>query len=124
MSLNDKPDPAWAWDGVVANQSETEFFWVIPMAYNWRIITVPKSDQSYYGRFWCYVGRGQIPFVNAVAAAMVWDGVGEPIGWNKNGQTGEFREDTITECLEVVIGLTAEQQLTIAGMLRQNLVWA
>lgn len=100
MSLDDKPDPAWLWpNGVVVNQTEDEFVWVVRQLVNWRMITVPKRDQSMYRRYWCYEGTGPITAYVAIYAGMAWSGEGDPIGWSKNGQTGVFRDrdDSLAE---------------------------
>lgn len=64
------------------------------MMFNWRIHTVVVGDEFFFGRFWCYAGTGLSVFTAAVLAAAQWDGADktEPEGWNKNGQTGEWRE--------------------------------
>ena len=107
-----EPDPAWAWDGVMANQNDTHFFWVTPMVYNWRLLTVPKRDQSCYDRWWCYEGRSAASLATAVLAAMTWDGDGNPLGWSKNGQTQEWRDlpDALAEVALVTLPLNQIQE--------------
>lgn len=92
MALDDEPDPGWLWpNGVMVNQTEDEFVWVVRQVVNWRTITVPKRDQSMYRRFWCYEGTGPNTAYVAIYAGMIWDGEGDPLAWSKNGQTGVFR---------------------------------
>lgn len=84
--------------GLRVKETETHFIDVIPMLFAWRLHTIRKDDGSlaWSERFWCYSGREQGVFSlhRAVAAALAWDGSDEtePEGWNKNGQTGEWRE--------------------------------
>lgn len=67
---------------------------VCPLMVNIRVVTTPVDADYSYERFWCYVGRGHQSFMAAVLAATMWDGQDgtEPLGWNKNGQTQEFRD--------------------------------
>lgn len=61
--------------------------------YNWRIARTPKDLPWSYDRFWCFAGTSWVTLVRAVRAAAEWDGLDstDPEGWNKNGQTGEWR---------------------------------
>ena len=75
---------------------ETPAHWVdvVRMIYNWRVARTPKAMPMTYDRHWCFAGAGWPSLVAAVLAAAEWD-VGDdtsPVGWNKNGQTGEWRE--------------------------------
>lgn len=81
-------------DGLRIKETETHRIFVIPMLYNWRIARSPKDNPMTYDRGWCYAGRGMASFVAAVLAAWAWDGADdtEPEGWNKNIQTGAWRE--------------------------------
>jgi len=85
------------WDGIVAGwlvkAVATGDIHVLPMAANYRVQT---SIRGFPVRHWCYAGRGPASYVAAVLAAHAWDGSDdtEPVGWNKNGQTGEWREPT------------------------------
>ena len=49
---------------------ETDTHWidVIPMIYNWRVTTTPKSCPMVYDRGWCYQGTGPAAFAAAVPA--------------------------------------------------------
>lgn len=67
--------------------STGETAWVIPTIYNARLIV---GDETTVSRFWCYAGPDGI--IRACTALNGWDGVGDPPGWNKNGQTQEWRE--------------------------------
>lgn len=66
---------------------------VMGMMYNWRICTTLIGYPQCYDRHWCYEGISFAAFMHAVLAAYAWDGAddSEPAGWNKNGQTGEWR---------------------------------
>lgn len=76
-------------------QTATHFIEVLPMLANFRLHTVRKDDgpQAWSERFWCYSGRDEATYVATVMAAYAWDGADdtEPVGWSKNGQTGEWR---------------------------------
>lgn len=80
--------------GFVVKETPTHLIVVCPMLFNWRVCTTPKCAPYSYDRFWCYAGRDAESFHRAVAAAMAWDGADdtEPEGWNKNGQTHQWRE--------------------------------
>lgn len=81
--------------GYRVKETETYYVEVTPMLVNWRLHTIRKDGGplAWSDRFWCYAGRSQQSFVTAVAAAVAWDGSDEtePEGWNKNGQTQEWR---------------------------------
>jgi hypothetical protein len=64
------------------------------MMFNWRVQLKLVGDEFCYDRYWCYAGRGDRAFTTAVLACARWDvrDDTEPEGWNKNGQTGEWRE--------------------------------
>jgi hypothetical protein len=66
---------------------------VMWMLYNYRVATTPVALPFVFDRFWCYAGRTEADLQRAVLAAWAWDGADdtEPVGWNKNGQTGEWR---------------------------------
>jgi hypothetical protein len=80
--------------GYRVKETETHYIEVVRMIYNWRLATTPKHSPMTYERGWCYAGTGPVSFTAAVLAAMAWDGADgtEPEGWNKNIQTGEWRE--------------------------------
>lgn len=75
---------------------ETGDHWidVLRMFFSWRIVTTPKDCPEGYDRHWCYAGTSWIALITAAQAAAEWDGADgtEPEGWNKNGQTHEWRE--------------------------------
>lgn len=66
---------------------ETATHWidVVPMIFNWRVATTPKTDPLTYDRAWCYQGTGPAAFAAAVLAAWAWDGSSgsEPAGYFK-----------------------------------------
>lgn len=86
------------WDGRVGGwlvkTTETHLVHVLPMVFSYRVATTPVDIPYVYDRHWCYVGLGPLSFTAAVLAAHAWDGADttEPVGWNKNGQSGEWRE--------------------------------
>ncbi len=67
---------------------------VMAMMFGYRVVRTPVVAPYYYDRHWCYVTTGPVTLLLAVLAANAWDGADdtEPDGWNKNGQTGEWRE--------------------------------
>lgn len=69
---------------------------VMRAAYGYRVVTTPTNCPMVYDRHWLYAGTDSHGFTAAVVAAAMWDGAGdtEPEGWNKNGQTDEWREPT------------------------------
>lgn len=66
-------------------ETATHYIDVMPMAYNWRIVTTPKSCELVWDRGWCYQGTGPATFTAAVLAAWAWDGSDdtEPAGYFK-----------------------------------------
>lgn len=82
--------------GILIKETDTHCIYVMRMAYNWRLHTIrkPREPMSWSERFWCYEGLGQRTFMRASLAAHAWDGADdtEPVGWNKNGQTHEWRD--------------------------------
>lgn len=76
-------------------ETSTHYIEVIPRLANWRLHTVRKDEGplAWSERYWCYVGRDERTYVTAVLAAYAWDGANgtEPVGWNKNGQSQEWR---------------------------------
>jgi hypothetical protein len=66
---------------------------VLAMLFNWRIAETPKDYPLTINRHWCYAGRDSATLLRAIGQARLWVALGgdEPAGWNKNGQTGEWR---------------------------------
>jgi hypothetical protein len=66
---------------------------VMVMFYNYRLVTTRRDIPGIYDRYWCYAGKTPTVLLAAVAAALAWDGSDdtEPAGWNKSGQTQEWR---------------------------------
>lgn len=68
---------------------------VMIQLYNWRLVLSPKLPREHEGidAAYCYFGHGVdaagqprdmgLAFLRAVAAAQVWDGVGDPVGYDK-----------------------------------------
>lgn len=67
---------------------------VLLMLFNARIALTPVDDPTYHVRHWCYAGNDFASLLRAIGAALAWDGSldSEPDGWNKNGQTREWRQ--------------------------------
>lgn len=80
--------------GFRVKETDRYYLDVMQMLFNWRLCCTRKDCELVYDRSWCYVGRDQLAFLTAVFAALEWDGSDdtEPVGWNKNNQTGEWRE--------------------------------
>jgi hypothetical protein len=79
--------------GFLVKETETHRVYVNRMIFNWRVARTPKDCEWSYDRHWCFAGTSFPALVRAVQAAVEWDGGDrtEPEGWNKNGQTGEWR---------------------------------
>ncbi len=69
---------------------------IMRMLYNWRIVVVALPDECEDGGYlhgWCYFGHGvndsgeprdmQTAMVAALLAARVWDGYGDPPGFDE-----------------------------------------
>src|SRR5688572_19209844 len=88
------------------------------MAFNWRLHTIRKDagPLAWSERYWCYTGRDQRTFSRAVAAALAWEGADntEPEGWNKNGQTGEWRPPMRMVDLPAVTAASEHRTVTLA----------
>jgi len=84
--------------GFRVKETETHWVDVNRMIFNWRVARMPKAEERSYDRHWCFAGTGFPALVRAVQAAVEWDGGDrtEPEGWNKNGQTGEWRGSRMT----------------------------
>ncbi len=74
-------------------ETPTHHIDVLAMLFNWRVAETPKASPQTIDRFWCYAGRDGAVLLSAVTAAVAWaeSGEDEPRGWNKSGQTGEWR---------------------------------
>lgn len=60
---------------------------VTPMTFGkGRLHVAPSFDALWYDDEWCYEHYGQ-----AVAAALAWDGEGEPEGWMRHPDSGRRR---------------------------------
>jgi hypothetical protein len=83
---------------IKTNDAGTHYIDVLSMLFNYRICTTPIRSLYLTDRHWCYAGKGGDVFLRCVLAASAWDGADdtEPVGWNKNGQTGEWRAPEIT----------------------------
>jgi hypothetical protein len=75
-------------------ETPTHHIDVLIQIFNFRIARTPKARPLTFDRFYCYAGKGRATLLSAVLAANAWDGADdtEPLGWNKNGQTREWRE--------------------------------
>lgn len=68
---------------------------VLRMAFNWRVVLTAATSEPHQllDAGFCYFGHGETPegvprtmhsaFLAAMAAARVWDGTGEPPGYDK-----------------------------------------
>lgn len=78
--------------GFRIKETPTHYIDVVPMIYNWRVIRVPKACPLTVDGAWCYYGTQINSLLRAVAAAVAWDGTGNPAGWDKNATTGEYAQ--------------------------------
>lgn len=78
-------------------ETETHHIDVLVMMFSWRIAETPKACPQTIDRHWCYAGRTQADLLRAVVAAVAWaeSDDREPVGWNKNGVTGEWRDPVV-----------------------------
>ncbi len=85
-----KIDGGWR---IKENTAGTHYVDLLQMIVNHRVVLTPKDDESCYVRHWCFSGNTTQDLLRAFTAAIAWDGAldSEPVGWNKNGQTGERR---------------------------------
>lgn len=81
--------------GYRVKRSDDGRFWldILAMGYNFRLVTTYVDVPLMCDRFWCYAGKGPASLLRTIVAALAWSGADdtEPVGWNKNGQTGEWR---------------------------------
>ena len=79
---------------IKTNNAGTHHIDVLAMAFNYRIALTPIDRPYEYDRHWCYAGHDRTTLLRTFLAALAWDGDPntEPDGWNKSGQTGEWRE--------------------------------
>jgi hypothetical protein len=60
---------------------------VTPMTFGkGRLQIAPTADSFWYDDSWCFEDYGL-----AVAAALAWDGEGEPVGWFRHPDSGRRR---------------------------------
>jgi hypothetical protein len=82
--------------GYRVGETATHYLDAIKMLYSWRLCETPKACPLVCDRYWCYAYAGSEPqaLLAVIAAVRAWNGAQdtEPDGWNKNGQTGEWRE--------------------------------
>lgn len=78
---------------IKTNDAGTHYIDILGMIFNYRIALTPIAQPLETDRHWCYAGRGIDTLLRVFAAAYAWDGNPdtEPEGWNKSGQTGEWR---------------------------------
>lgn len=81
--------------GFRLRETETHFIDVMRMLVNWRVTETRKDFGVLYDRHWCFAGTGAVALLRVAYAVAEWDGADdtEPAGWNKNGQTGEWRPE-------------------------------
>lgn len=94
---------------------------VLAKLVNHRLVTTPLDAPFCYDRHFCYaIPPGGTPMharLAAIAAAVAWDGAAdtESAGWNKNGQTGQWREP------KPLPGATGERADYVAASVRNAL---
>lgn len=99
-TVTEPPETQFNWDNITTidggwrikkNTADTHYVDVLQMLLNYRIVLTPVDDDSCYVRHWCYSGNTPSDFLRTMLAAIAWDGSldTDPVGWNKNGQTGE-----------------------------------
>ena len=59
---------------------------VAPRMFTWAVIVGHVDDEWGYDDHWCYSS-----LFGAVAAANVFDGTGDPVGWHRHPRTGRRR---------------------------------
>jgi hypothetical protein len=76
------------------NDDGTHYVDVLTMIYNYRIALTPLNSPLSIDRHWCYAGKTPTNLLRTLLCAAAWSGNAgtEPEGWNKNGQTHEWRE--------------------------------
>jgi hypothetical protein len=90
MVTGEPIDGGWR---VKTNDAGTHYVDILVMLYNYRVVLTPVDRPMMIDRHWCYAGRTRATLLRAVVAVHAWDGSPdtEPYGWNKNGQTGQWR---------------------------------
>lgn len=88
-------DVAWTDYGLRLKVSDCGHYYLgmRRMMVNWRLETSPVDAEWWSRRYWCYAGLGPRTFAAAALAGLAWSGRdgSEPLGWNKNGQSDEWR---------------------------------
>jgi len=76
-------------------EDDTWYYDVKRMLFNYRVVRTSKAEPWWHTPGYCYVGTEPIVMLLAMAAAKVWcdTQADEPLYWNKNVETGEYRED-------------------------------
>jgi hypothetical protein len=82
--------------GFRVKETEKYYIDVVGLLFGWRLCCTNKELPNTCGRSWDYVGRGGGTLFAAIRAAQEWDGSDdtEPIGWNRNNLTGEWRKSS------------------------------
>lgn len=80
--------------GFRVKETTVHYVDVLRQIYNWRVVRTQKACEWSYDRYWCFAGTSWVTLLRAATAAAEWDGGDDtdPAGWNKNGQTGEWRK--------------------------------
>jgi hypothetical protein len=107
-------------DGFRVKRCGDQYVDVLRMRFDHRLVTAPVDSPEEYDRFWRYTGTGGLAFLAAVLAATMWDPAeeAEPLGWNKNGQTGEHRAPGTAQTWQ-----TAAAPAVLADLLIDNAAW-
>jgi hypothetical protein len=73
----------WQWGAqwsLVRRLDERRYVAVVPYLFTWGVIVGQLKGQGmFHDERWCYHD-----LTNAVSAATVWDGHGEPAGWHRH----------------------------------------
>ena len=80
-------------DGIVGfrvGETPTHWIEVHEMLFNFRLVRIPKAHPLTIDGGWCYYGTRAVSLLRAISAAVAWDGVGRPAGWDKDAFTGEY----------------------------------
>lgn len=74
------------WDGLVRRLDNARYVAVVPMLFTHAVIWGYIGDTAGYEDRWCFRSG-----LDAIAAAWVWTGEGEPMGWTRHPMSGRRR---------------------------------
>lgn len=92
----------WVHDGTLFRVKEVLGYYLDVQAsplFSFRLVTTPVENEAVWQRGWCYLGKDRYAWTAVLLAAAMWDGSDdtEPLGWNKNLQTREWREPGVSQ---------------------------